>query len=72
MLASVNPASVSVSPRIGSIEPPVHAVDPADDYLIALAGAERAMLVSGDARLTVLADRFPVRTPAAFLASLEA
>ena len=52
-------------------EPPVHAVDPADDYLIALAAAERAVLVSGDAHLTVLADRFPVRTPAAFLASLE-
>ena len=52
--------------------PPVHAVDPADDYLIALAAFERAVLVSGDAHLTVLADRFPVRTPAAFLASLEA
>ena len=53
-------------------EPPVRAVDPADDYLLALAAAERAVLVSGDAHLTVLADRFPVRTPAAFLASLEA
>jgi uncharacterized protein len=52
-------------------EPPVRAVDPADDYLIALAAAERAVLVSGDAHLTVLADRFPVRTPASFLASLE-
>jgi predicted nucleic acid-binding protein len=39
-------------------EPPVRAVDPADD--------------SGDAHLTILTDRFPVRTPAAFLASLEA
>ncbi len=53
-------------------EPPVHAVDPADDYLLALAAAERAVLVSGDAHLTVLADRFPVRTSASFLASLEA
>ena len=53
-------------------EPPAHAVDPADDYLIALAAVERAVLVSGDAHLTVLADRFPVRTPAEFLASLEA
>ena len=51
-------------------EPPVHAVDPADDYLIALGAAERAMLGSGDAHLTVLADRFPVRTSASFLASL--
>ena len=53
-------------------EPPVHSVDPADDYLITLAAAERAVLVSGDAHLTVLADRFPVRTPAQFLASLGA
>ena len=52
-------------------EPPVRAADPADDYLIALAATERAVLVSGDAHLTMLADRFPVRTPAAFLASLE-
>ena len=50
---------------------PVRAADPADDYLIALTAAERAVLVSGAAHLTVLADRFPVRTPAAFLASLE-
>jgi putative PIN family toxin of toxin-antitoxin system len=53
-------------------EPPVQALDPADDYLIALAAVERAVLVSGDAHLTVLSDRFPVRTPAEFLASLEA
>ena len=52
-------------------EPPVHAVDPDDDYLLALAAAERAVLVSDDAHLTILADRFPVRTPAAFLAQLE-
>jgi putative PIN family toxin of toxin-antitoxin system len=52
-------------------EPPVHAVGPNDDYLLALAAAERGVLVSGDAHLTVLADRFPVRTPAAFLAQLR-
>ena len=51
--------------------PPIHCVDPADDYLIALAAAERAVLVSGDAALTTLADRIPVRTPAAFLAELQ-
>jgi len=55
-----------------AVDPPVHAVDPADDYLVALAAIERAVLVSGDAHLTVLSDRFPVRTPAQFLASLEA
>ena len=51
--------------------PPIRSTDPADDYLIALAAAERAVLVSGDAALTTLADRIPVRTPAAFLAELQ-
>ena len=51
--------------------PPIHSSAPADDYLIALAAAERAILVSGDGALTTLADRIPVRTPAAFLADLE-
>ena len=51
--------------------PPVRSGDPADDYLIALSAAERAVLVSGDGHLTVLAGRIPVRTPAAFLAELE-
>lgn len=51
--------------------PLVRSVDPADDYLIALAAAERAVLVSGDAALTTLADRIPVRSPAAFLAELQ-
>ena len=52
--------------------PPVHSEDPADEYLIALAAAERAILVSGDKHLTVLSPGMPVRTPAAFLADLEA
>ena len=51
---------------------PVRSSDPADDYLIALAAAERAVLVSGDGHLTALAGRIPVRTPAEFLAELEA
>jgi putative PIN family toxin of toxin-antitoxin system len=51
--------------------PPVHSDDPDDDYLVALAAAERAVIVSGDAHLTSLADRIPVRTPAEFLADLE-
>ena len=51
--------------------PPVRPGDPADDYLVALAAAERAVLVSGDGHLTVLAGRIPVRTPAEFLAELE-
>lgn len=51
--------------------PPIRSVDPNDDYLLALATAERAILVSGDGHLTVLADRLPIRTPAEFLASLD-
>lgn len=51
--------------------PPVRSEDPADDYLIALAASERAVLVSGDGHLTVLAGQIPVRTPAAFLAEIE-
>jgi predicted nucleic acid-binding protein len=45
--------------------------DPADDYLIALAEAEQAVLVSGDRHLLDLADRFPIQTPRAFLDSLS-
>jgi putative PIN family toxin of toxin-antitoxin system len=52
--------------------PPVRSEDPADDYLVSLAAAERAVLVSGDGHLTVLAGRIPVRTPAEFLTELEA
>lgn len=52
--------------------PPVRCEDPGDEYLIALAAAERAVLVSGDVHLTSLAPAIPVRSPAAFLASLEA
>ena len=51
--------------------PLVRSIDPNDDYLVALASSERAVLVSGDGHLTALADRLPVRTPADFLASLE-
>jgi predicted nucleic acid-binding protein len=50
--------------------PPVRSDDPDDDYLIALAAAERALLVSGDGHLASLANRVPVRTPAEFLAEL--
>ena len=52
--------------------PPVRSEDPADDYLVALAAAERAVLVSGDGHLTALAGRIPVRTPTEFLAELDA
>jgi predicted nucleic acid-binding protein len=52
--------------------PPVCSADPKDDDLVALAAAARAVILSGDAHLTDLADRIPVRRPAAFLAELEA
>jgi len=50
--------------------PPVRSDDPGDDYLVALAAAERAVLVSGDVHLTSLASRMPVRTPAEFILEL--
>lgn len=50
--------------------PPVSSVDPADDYLIALAADQRATLVSGDHHLLDLAEDFPVSTAARFLAAL--
>lgn len=51
--------------------PPIHSDDPGDDYLIALAAAESAVLVSGDVHLTSLAQRIPVRRPADLLAELS-
>lgn len=45
--------------------------DPDDDYLIALAEAAPAVLVSGDADLLSLTDQIPVYSPAAFLALLS-
>ena len=51
--------------------PPPRAIDPGDDYLLSLAQAEQALLVSGDSHLIALSARFPVRTPAEFLAALE-
>lgn len=44
--------------------------DPGDDYLLALAEAERAVLVSGDQHLLTLADELPIQTPRAFLDTL--
>ncbi len=61
-------AELAADPKV---PPPVRSNDPDDDYLIALAAAERALLVSGDVHLTSLANRVPVRTPAEFLAELD-
>jgi putative PIN family toxin of toxin-antitoxin system len=60
------------SARLGAEPPPgLHrSRDPDDDYLLALAEAERAVLVTGDADLLALSDDLPIVTPAAFLDSL--
>ena len=46
--------------------------DPGDDYLVALAQAQQALLVSGDRHLLALAERLPIMNPRAFLDSLPA
>jgi predicted nucleic acid-binding protein len=51
-------------------EPPVRSTDPGDDYLIALAHAQRAALVSGDKHLLRLSGEIPVFSPRDFLALL--
>lgn len=51
--------------------PEVRSPDPGDDYLIALAAAAHAAIVSGDGHLLGLAERLPVYSPGAFLALLE-
>lgn len=50
---------------------PRRSADPDDDYLIALAQAERAVLVTADRHLLELADRFPIQTARTFLESLR-
>ena len=50
--------------------PPVHASDRDDDYLIALAAEQHAMLVSGDGHLLELVAELPVRSPTSFLSLL--
>jgi len=51
--------------------PPRRSPDSGDDCLVALAGAAGALLVSGDAHVLALADRFPILAPRLFLEALE-
>lgn len=51
-------------------EPPHRSRDPGDDYLLALAEQERAVLVTGDQHLLALAGEFPIQTARAFLNDL--
>jgi uncharacterized protein len=57
-------ATVTTDPEA---PPPRHSADPDDDYLIALAASERAVLVSGDKHLLDLAGELPVFSPRRFL-----
>ncbi len=55
-----------------SHEPPIRSPDPGDDYLLGLAAAQRAPLVSGDQHLLSLrAESSPIHSPADFLALIE-
>ena len=56
--------------RDATVPPPIHAADPDDDYLLALAAEQRAELVSGDAHLLALAGDYPVQGPADFIATI--
>ncbi len=51
--------------------PSVRSPDPGDDYLIALAESQQAMIVSGDRDVLELAGRVPVLSPADFLVELD-
>ena len=51
--------------------PAVRSIDPGDDYLIALAAAAQAVLVSGDGHVLDLAADLPIYPPVTFLALVE-
>lgn len=50
--------------------PPLLSADPGDDYLLALAASQKAMLVSGDGHPLALAGELPIRAPSDFLSLL--
>jgi predicted nucleic acid-binding protein len=52
-------------------ESPISVSDKDDDYLVALASNENAVLISGDKAVLDLRARFPVMAPAKFLATLR-
>lgn len=51
--------------------PPLLSADPGDDYLLALAASQKAMLVSGDGHLLALAGELPIRAPSDLLSLLS-
>lgn len=60
-------AAVAADPPL----PPRRSPDQGDDYLLALAEAQKAKLVTGDQHLLELVAHFPIRTPREFLEALE-
>jgi uncharacterized protein len=50
---------------------PRRSVDRGDDYILALAETEKAIVVSADRHLLELADRYPIRSARAFLGDLK-
>ena len=58
--------------RIAADPHPVapRSADPNDDYLLALAESEHAILISGDRHLLALADDLPVQDPRTFLENI--
>jgi uncharacterized protein len=64
-------ARAGVTVRDPDVPPEVRSPDHDDDYLIALAGVSRSVLVSGDGDLLGLSDQIPVHSPAQFLAMIE-
>lgn len=67
LLVLLRQAAVATDPGA----PPRRSTDPGDDYLLALAEAEHALLVTGDHHLLDLAGRLPIHTPRAFLEALQ-
>jgi putative PIN family toxin of toxin-antitoxin system len=57
--------------RDDPLDPPRRSRDAGDGYLIALAEASDAMLVSGDRDLLALSDRLPIFPPREFIAVLD-
>ena len=60
----------AATPADDPADVPSVSADPGDDYLVALAHSQHALLVSGDQHLLALADRMPIMNPRAFLESL--
>lgn len=59
----------SVATRVEdpAADPPMRSAEPGDVYLVALAAAQRAALVSGDRHLLELSGTIPVYSPRDFL-----